>query len=251
MQEVDKILPYGESAGNKGGQVEEMFDSIAPAYDLMNSLMSLGMHTYWRNRGISMAANRLQSTPRDILDIATGTGDVAFALNRRWPEAQIAGIDLSDGMLDIARKRLADTPADIRNKIRFAKGDSLRMDFPGESFDLITVAYGVRNFENLLQGYKEMLRVLRPGGVVCVIELSMPTSFLPLLGYKAYTRGLIPLAGRLVSGDSRAYSYLHESIEAAPQRDAMTALMKEAGFDNPVWTSIFPGAVTIYTGVRR
>lgn len=242
---AEKIMPYGEDAA-KGGQVEKMFDSIAPAYDVMNTFMSLGMHTRWRNTALRMAAARLGRNPHNILDIATGTGDVAFALAKQYPEAQIFGLDLSEGMLAIARKKQDELPEGKKSRIVFSQGDSLDMTFPDDTFDLVTVAYGVRNFENLRQGYSEIRRVMRPGGVLCVIELSQPTSALPLMGYWLYTRGIIPVAGRIVSGDPRAYSYLHESIEAAPQREDMTRIMNEAGFSRAEWKSLMPGAVTIY-----
>lgn len=244
---AEKILPYGDGIGSKGEEVERMFDSIAPAYDIMNRIMSLGQHTRWRNKALSIAGAMLPGSPKHILDVATGTGDVAFALHNRYPEARITGLDLSDGMLGIARHKLADMDAGARNLLAFLRGDSMDMDFPDNEFDLITVAYGVRNFENLRRGYAEMLRVLRPGGVLCVVELSQPVATLPLAGYRLYTRGVIPLAGRIVSGDPRAYSYLHESIEAAPQRQAMTDIMTDVGFSDAHWKSIFPGAVTIYT----
>lgn len=250
MKSVEKVMPYGDDAGSKGGQVEEMFDSIAPAYDEMNTIMSLGMHTYWRNKALRMAGELLGADPENILDVATGTGDVAFALCRRWPQTKVVGIDLSEGMLSIARDKRDYLAEKHPMNVDFRKGDSLNMEFPDNSFDLITVAYGVRNFENPGKGYEEMLRVLRPGGVICVIELSQPTAWLPLTLYKWYTRGLIPIAGRLMSGDPRAYSYLHESIEAAPQRGAMTALMSAAGFRDASFKSVFPGAVTIYTGKK-
>ncbi len=275
---AESVMPYGGDAA-KGGQVEKMFDSIAPAYDLMNGIMSFGMCRPWRNRALRMAAERLAEevqgqaptgtpdgtsastqgrsstnnsvrTPESILDVATGTGDVAFALHARYPQARITGLDLSEGMLEIARKKSRMLPENQQALLSFRQGDSLKMDFPDDEFDMITVAYGVRNFGNLRQGYSEMFRVLKPGGVLCVIELSQPTGHLPLLGYRAYTRGIIPIAGRLISGDPRAYSYLHESIEAAPQRGAMTRIMEEAGFREARWKSLFPGAVTIYTALR-
>ena len=126
----------------------------------------------------------------------------------------------------------------------------MEMPLPSDSFDLVTVAYGVRNFEDMARGYREMLRVLRPGGVICVVELSEPTAPLSRLLYKAYTRGFIPVAGRLMSGDPRAYSYLHESIEAAPQREAMSRIMLQAGFSGCSWKSVFPGAVCIYLATK-
>ena len=245
---AEGVMPYSPGEG-KGKQVETMFNSIAPAYDFMNSCMSLGMHTHWRNRALREGVRRLGHTPEDVLDVATGTGDLIFAMRRRYPHASLTGIDLSGGMLEIARKKLAEFPEE-RN-ITFIQGDCMEMPLEDESFDMVTVAYGVRNFENMVRGYREMLRVLRPGGIVCVVELSQPTSALPLLMYKGYTRGFIPVAGRLMSGDPRAYSYLHESIEAAPQRGAMTALMEEAGFSDCTWKSIFPGAVCIYIGTKQ
>ena len=243
-------MPYEEGKA-KGQQVETMFDSIAPAYDLMNSCMSLGMHTHWRNLALKMAVDRLGHPPGRILDVATGTGDLVFALHRRHPRAAITGIDLSDGMLSLARRKLAEhePPADP-SQLRFMQADCMDMPFDDDTFDLVTVAYGVRNFEDTRRGYAEMLRVLRPGGVLCVVELSEPTAWLPRMAYKAYTRGFIPVAGRLLSGDPRAYSYLHESIEAAPQRAAMTGIMTEAGLRDASFRSVFPGAVCIYLGSK-
>lgn len=247
---AEGVMPYAGDSRAKGGQVESMFDSIAPAYDLMNFIMSLGMCGHWRNKAIRLAAGRLAAEPRNILDVATGTGDVAFALHRRYPSAGIIGIDLSEGMLGMARAKQKSIVESAGGSIEFRQGDSLALEFPDDSFDLVTVAYGVRNFENLADGYGEMLRVLRPGGAICVVELSMPTSSVPLFFYKMYTRGAIPVAGRLISGDPRAYSYLHESIEAAPQRAAMTALMEKAGFREARWKSLMPGVVTIYTALK-
>lgn len=244
---AEGVMPYTPDQA-KGKQVETMFNSIAPAYDLMNACMSLGMHTHWRNMALKAAVKRLGDKPEDILDVATGTGDLVFAMRRRYPYATITGIDLSGGMLEIARKKLAEFP-DERN-ITFLQGDCMDMPLEDDSFDMVTVAYGVRNFEDMERGYREMRRVLRPGGVLCVVELSQPVSAVPLLFYKAYTRGFIPVAGRLMSGDPRAYSYLHESIEAAPQRAAMAAIMRQAGFRDCSWTSIFPGAVCIYLGTK-
>lgn len=261
---AEKIMPYGSKEGNgaKGKQVEDMFDSIAPAYDLMNSLMTMGMHKIWRNRALKLALAMLRDSggsPGRILDVASGTGDVVFALHKSLPEADITGVDLSQKMLDIAIEKAGRLKAGNANafagrkdgEIRFVKGDCLALPFADECFDMVTVAYGVRNFENALQGYREMLRVLRPGGVLCVIELCQPVSAPVLAGYKLYTRGLIPAAGRIVSGDSRAYSYLHESIEAAPQRDDMCALMREAGFVKASWRTYFPGVICAYIAQKK
>ncbi len=162
------------------------------------------------------------------------------------PRANITGIDLSAGMLDVARKKLAALPENERKQLVFGKADCLALPFHDGEFDMITVAYGVRNFENLDLGLKEMRRVLREGGVLCVIELSVPQGKLTRMGYDLYSRHLIPAVGRRVSGDSRAYTYLPESIAAAPQREAMAALMKMAGFKDVKWKSLTFGAVTYY-----
>lgn len=240
------VNPYTAGA-SKTDQVEEMFDSIAPAYDFMNFAMTFGLHRYWRDKALST----LKKVPHDsILDVATGTGDVAFRLYDTLHPRRIDGIDLSSGMLAVARRKLAGKPQAEQQAITFREADCLHLPYPDGEFDIVTVAYGVRNFERLSAGYAEMLRVLRPGGTLCVIELSTPQGTVTRPLYNFYSRRLIPLAGRLVSGDSRAYTYLPESIAACPQRDAMTALMAEAGFSDPRWRSLTFGAVTIYTAIK-
>lgn len=242
---AERVNPYDDRR-EKGDQVEEMFDSIAPAYDFMNTAMSFGLHRRWRDKALRAARETLKSEPARVLDVATGTGDVAFALHKLFPAARITGIDLSSGMLAIARKKLESMPQSTREAIAFGKADCLGLPFHDGDFDLITVAYGVRNFENLLQGLCEMRRVLKPGGVLCIIELSCPEGKLTGLGYRLYSRRLIPAVGRLVSGDSRAYTYLPESIAAAPQRDAMADILRKAGFTSITYRSLTFGAVTYY-----
>lgn len=241
---AEPVMPYDEGE-RKGAQVEKMFDSIAPAYDFMNTAMTFGLHRYWRNRALKAAARR-SSTPSDILDIATGTGDVAFRLAKNYPDAHITGVDLSRGMLEIAMEKVKGMPENVRKRLNFEVGDSLALQFSNRSFDLITVAYGVRNFEHLRLGLDEMYRVLRPGGTLCIIELSVPSSPLLKWGYNLYSRHIIPFIGRIVSGDSRAYTYLPESIAAAPQRDSLTAILRETGFRDNEWRSLTFGTVTYY-----
>lgn len=246
---AELVNPYDKSR-NKSEQVEQMFDSIAPAYDFMNTAMTFGLHKWWRKRALD-AASKLCGNPADILDIATGTGDVAFDLHRRFHNAGITGIDLSEGMLKIARGKLSKADdAEARLNISFEQGDSLRLRFEDNSFDFITVAYGVRNFEHLDKGLEEMARVLRHDGTICIIELSEPVN--PALHslYRFYSHKLIPFAGRMVSGDSRAYTYLPESIAAAPQREAMARLLENAGFRKPVFRSLTFGAVTYYLATK-
>lgn len=250
---AELVNPY-DSNRQKSEQVEEMFDSIAPAYDFMNTAMTFGLHRMWRNAALKASMARLvpvsSGQTRKILDIATGTGDVAFQLHRHFPEAEITGVDLSEGMLKVAQSKLEKMNDCAREKLRFEKGDSLALGYDDETFDMITVAYGVRNFEHLRRGYAEMWRVLRKGGVLCVIELSEPQSPILHWFYSVYSRKIIPAVGRMVSGDSRAYTYLPESISAAPQREAMCMLMREAGFDRSEWKSLTFGAVTYYVSIK-
>ncbi len=249
---AEGVNPYGDTRA-KGAQVEEMFDAIAPAYDFMNTAMTLGMHRRWRDRALRMAAAELGLDIRPdralkVLDVATGTGDVAFRMLELWPGAHVTGIDLSDGMLEVGRRRLREGSPEVQGRLEFMQGDCLALPFADESFDLVTVAYGVRNFEHHDQGLREMARVTRRGGAVCIIELSRPVNPVLLAGYNLYTHTLVPTLGRLVSGDSRAYTYLPESIAAAPQRDALTDLMRQAGLRACRWKSLTLGAVCVYLG---
>lgn len=248
MQTPENIKPYNKEEA-KGKQVGEMFDSIAPAYDFMNTAMTAGLHKWWRNRALRMADRMLPEKPRRILDVACGTGDVAFRLHEIYPDAEITGLDLSEGMLEVASAKLSKMDATAKSKISFEKGDSLAMPYSDGTFDLLTVAYGVRNFERLSEGLKEMRRVIKPGGVLCIVELSEPANSFIRVFYRLYARNLIPAVGRLISKDPRAYTYLPESIAACPQRSDMTALMKDAGFSNPSFKSLTLGVVTIYTGI--
>lgn len=252
---ITDVKPYNSEEA-KGKQVGEMFDSIAPAYDFMNTAMTGGLHRWWRDRALTMALGRKgEGEVNDVLDIACGTGDVAFRLHQLLPDARITGLDLSPGMLRIAEEKLARLAPSAEGKkgkgaVSFMRGDCLDLPYPDKSFDLITVAYGVRNFERLQQGYAEMHRVLRPGGALCVVELSVPTNPLVRPLYTLYTRAVIPTVGRLVSRDRRAYTYLPESIAQCPQRAEMTALMTDAGFGQADFKSLTLGVVTIYLATR-
>lgn len=246
---AEQIKPYDEGRA-KGEQVEAMFDSIAPAYDFMNSAMTFGMHRRWLRK--SLDSVRQTEGVADIIDLATGTGEVAFNLARRFPEASIVGVDLSEGMLSIAREKLdrgtihdSSKPGNVAN-IRFEQGDCLDLHFSDNTFDLLTIAYGVRNFENLEKGFREFFRVLRPGGRCMILELSVPENRLVRVGYNLYSRTLIPFIGRLVSKDRRAYSYLPESIAAMPPRRDIAAMLEKAGFSRVHFKSLTLGVVTYY-----
>lgn len=241
---AEKINPYDNDRA-KTEQVKEMFDSIAPAYDFMNRAMTFGIDKYWRAKAVKMMKSY---APKKILDVATGTGDLAIKLARSLCPNNITGIDLSKEMISIGQQKISD--ANLSKSINLMVGDCLNLPFDDATFDCVTVAYGVRNFENLSKGYQQMHRVLLPGGILCVIELSTPTSPLIKPLYKFYTRYIIPFIGRLVSKDVRAYSYLPESIAAVPQGNDMLHLMAEAGFKNCQYKRLTFGTCTIYMAQR-
>ena len=244
MGAPEEVKPYDETR-SKGEQVEAMFDSIAPAYDFMNTAMTFGMHRRWLRKALD-AVTAGASGSSAIIDLAAGTGDVTFKLADLYPEAEIVGVDLSDGMLNVAREKLKDKDDEVKNRLRFEQGDCLALNYPDQSFDLLTIAYGVRNFENLEKGFREFHRVLRRGGKCMILELSRPENRLIRAGYDLYSRTLIPLIGRLVSHDRRAYSYLPESIAAMPGRSRVAEMLKEAGFGNVRYKSLTLGVVTYY-----
>ena len=239
---VEEIKPYN-GEGGKAKQVEEMFDSIAPAYDFMNRAMTLGIDRWWRRVAVRMVG---KTHPQHILDVATGTGDFAIDLYRKLQPQQVVGIDLSQGMLDVAREKIA--RRGLSDDITVQQGDCLALPFEDGSFDAVTVAFGVRNFEHLLQGYKEMHRVLEPGGMLCVVELSTPRNRVVRWFYDLYTLHIIPWMGSLKSGDRSAYRYLPQSIAAVPQGDDMLAIMREAGFTNCKIKRLTLGTCSIYVG---
>lgn len=244
MPTPEQIKPY-DSVRPKTEQVEEMFDSIAPAYDFMNRAMTLGIDKLWRAKAVKMIRRR---QPADILDVATGTGDLAIKLAREIPGVRVTGVDLSEQMLAIGRDKVC--LAGLSDRISLSKADCLALPMADASFDAVTVAYGVRNFEHLAQGYREMARVLRPGGMLCVVELSVPQSRLVRPFYELYTRRIIPVIGRMVSSDRSAYTYLPASIAAMPQGERMLAIMEEAGLVRPALRPLTLGVCTIYTAFR-
>jgi len=247
MAGVEKVNPYGDNR-RKAEQVQAMFDAIAPAYDFMNRAMTFGLDRVWLRRLLA-AVEKTQ--PREIVDLATGTGDVAFALAGRIPGSTVRGIDLSEGMLAKARRRLDAGDALLHGRISFSQGDSLATGLTDACADAVTVAYGVRNFADIAAGYREMYRILRHGGMLAVLELSRPVNPFVKPFYNFYTRCIIPLAGRLVSGDPCAYTYLPESIAAAPQGEAMAALMRDAGFGVVGFKILAPGVCTLYTAFKH
>lgn len=243
MNKVEQIKPYSEADG-KTEQVQAMFDSIAPAYDFMNRAMTLGIDKWWRKVARKKVAT---VAPKRLLDVATGTGDFAIQLHNHL-HCTVKGIDLSNGMLDVARKKVADKG--LQEQITFEQGDCLKMRFSSESFDAVTVAFGVRNFEHIDRGYEEMYRVIRPGGMLCVLELSTPQNRFIRFFYDLYAMHIIPFVGSLKSGDKSAYRYLPESIAAVPQGEQMLEIMRSSGFKHCKVHRLTLGVCSIYTGIK-
>jgi len=244
-QGAERITPYAGDNREKGEQVREMFDSIAPAYDFMNRAMTLGIDRIWRRRVVKMVA---RAGAVDVLDIASGTGDLAIDMAHHIPGARVTGVDLSEGMIAIGREKVVRAGLDTRVKLGVA--DCLSLPFADASFDAVTVAFGVRNFQELLRGYAEMLRVLRPGGLLVVLELSTPESKYVLPFYNFYTRRVIPFVGRMVSHDADAYRYLPDSIRAVARGNEMCALVRQAGFKTPTYRTLTFGVATIYSATK-
>lgn len=245
MTDVENINPYGDSRGKKE-QVAAMFDAIAPAYDFMNRAMSFGMDRLWL---LALLKSVRAHRPADIVDLATGTGDVAFAMADALPDARVRGLDISEGMLAKARQRAA--AGTYAGRLTFGCADGLATGLPDACADVVTVAYGVRNFADIEAGYREMHRIMRPGGLLAVLELSKPVNPIARPFYSLYTRLLIPAAGRLVSGDSRAYTYLPESIAAAPAGPAMAEIISRAGFSGVHFRRLSFGVCTLYTALKE
>lgn len=248
-QQVEQIKPYREQ-GSKTEQVREMFDSIAPAYDFMNRAMTLGIDRWWRRVAVRRVKRHLAdiAAPR-LLDVATGTGDFALQLHSSVAGATVRGIDLSQGMLEVARRKAEENGLNDQ-AVAFEQGDCLDLPYADATYDAVTVAFGVRNFEHLDRGYSQMHRVLRPGGMVCVLELSTPQNRFIRWFYDLYTLHIIPWMGSLKSGDAGAYRYLPQSIAAVPQGRDMLQLMRQAGFDHCQAHTLTLGVCTIYTGIR-
>ena len=236
MDEQEAIKPYA-AEGRKEEQVEQMFDRIAPTYDLLNHGLSLGIDRRWRRAAIR---SLIPFKPRRILDVATGTGDFALLTARMLRPESLLGIDLSEGMLSVARKKVAE--AGLQSVITFKKEDCLHMTLQDDSFDALTVAYGIRNFADLDAGLREMLRVLRPGGRLVIVELTAL--------FWLYSHLWMPLVGKLISRDKKAYRYLPATMEAFPQGERMQEILKQAGFTNVSFKRFTFGLSTLYTAAK-
>lgn len=239
-----KITPYKESNLNKKEQVEQMFDKISGNYDGLNRVISFGIDVKWRKKVIKLVE---ATNPVSVLDIATGTGDLAISLAKTGA-SEIIGLDISEGMLAVGRKKIA--AENLSEKIKMVKADSEALPYEDNSFDAITVAFGVRNFENLEKGLAEIFRVLKPKGIFVVLETSVPTSFPYKQGYKFYSNKLLPVIGKLFSKDKVAYSYLSESAAAFPFGEQFNNILRKIGFINVEDKPQTFGVATIYTASK-
>jgi demethylmenaquinone methyltransferase/2-methoxy-6-polyprenyl-1,4-benzoquinol methylase len=241
----DKIVPFKDSELGKKQQIAAMFDRIAFRYDFLNRFLSAGIDIHWRKRAIRKL---LDLRPRQILDVATGTGDMAIMMNRYLTPEKITGIDISKGMLDIGSQKIARLK--LENHIELQMGDSENLDFPGNSFDAITVAFGVRNFENLEKGLKEMLRVLRPAGRLVILEFSQPRTPVIRQLYNFYLNLVAPRIGRAVSHSGEAYQYLNDSVKAFPEGKDLLRILDKTGYRNTRLNRLSLGISSIYTGEK-
>lgn len=241
----EKVTPYKNSELSKKQQVAKMFDTISKEYDGLNRVISFGIDVKWRKRVVKIVS---KTQPESVLDIATGTGDLAINLTQTNAK-KIIGLDISDGMLEVGRKKIANQQLD--GTIEMILGDSENLPFDNNSFDAITVAFGVRNFENLEKGLAEILRVLKPNGIFVILETSVPTKFPFKQGYYIYTKGIMPLIGKLFSRDKMAYSYLSESASVFPYGEALNNILSKIGFINPKAMPQTFGVATIYTATKQ
>ncbi|MEC3907121.1 bifunctional demethylmenaquinone methyltransferase/2-methoxy-6-polyprenyl-1,4-benzoquinol methylase UbiE [Tamlana sp. 2201CG12-4] len=237
---MSKVKPYKNSDLGKKEQVTQMFDTISGDYDGLNRVISFGIDIKWRNKVVKLVK---ESNPDTVLDIATGTGDLAINL-AQTNASKIIGLDISSGMLEIGKEKVK--KKGLESKIEMTLGDSENMPFDDDTFDAITVAFGVRNFETLENGLKEIFRVLKPNGTFVILETSIPTKTPFKQGYKFYSKNILPLIGKMFSKDRSAYKYLSESASVFPYGEALNNILRKIGFIN---VEDFPqtfGVATIY-----
>ncbi len=241
---AEKINPYKDSDLGKKEQVAQMFDNISENYDGLNRVISLGIDVKWRKKVIAIIGKK---KPKQILDIATGTGDLVLMMANLNPD-RIVGLDISSGMLEVGKQKIA--KANLSDKIEMIVGDSEEMPFDDATFDAITVSFGVRNFANLAKGIREIARVLKPDGVLVILETSNPTKFPFKQGYKLFTNIFLPVVGKLFSKDKDAYSYLSESANSFPFGETFNNILRKNGFTHTNDTPVTFGVATIYTASK-
>jgi demethylmenaquinone methyltransferase/2-methoxy-6-polyprenyl-1,4-benzoquinol methylase len=239
------VTPYKDSTLSKKEQIAHMFDAISENYDPLNRVISFGIDVKWRKKVLQIVS---QSNPKTVLDIATGTGDLAI-LMAQTKATKIIGLDISAGMLEVGRKKI--NVNKLSNTIEMILADSEEMPFEDSSFDAITVAFGVRNFENLEKGLAEILRVLKPNGVFVILETSVPEKTPFKQGYTFYSKNILPIIGKLFSKDNVAYGYLSESAAAFPYGEALNNILRKIGFIEVKAMPQTFGVATIYSATKK
>ena len=241
----ENITPYKNSTLSKKEQIAQMFDTISENYDRLNRVISFGIDIKWRKKVLQIVT---QSNPKTILDIATGTGDLAI-LMAQTKAPKIIGLDISAGMLEVGRKKIQ--YKNLSNTIEMVLADSEEMPFEDSYFDAITVAFGVRNFENLEKGLAEILRVLKPNGVFVILETSVPDKTPYKQGYTFYSKNILPIIGKLFSKDNVAYGYLSKSAAAFPYGEALNNILRKIGFIEVKAMPQTFGVATIYSATKK
>lgn len=239
-----KVTPYNSSDQSKKQQVEQMFDTISGEYDGLNRVISFGIDVKWRKKVVALVASR---KPDSVLDIATGTGDLIINMASTGA-TRLVGLDISDGMLSVGRKKIK--AKELDDRIEMIQADSEAMPFEDNSFDAITVAFGVRNFENLEKGLAEILRVLKPGGIFVILETSVPTKTPFKQGYNLYSKYILPGIGRVFSKDKVAYKYLSKSASVFPFGEVLNNILRKTGFNDVDDKPQTFGVATIYTASK-
>lgn len=241
----ENITPYKNSSLGKKEQVTQMFDNISESYDGLNRIISLGIDVKWRKKVVQLVA---KTNPETILDIATGTGDLAI-LMAGTSAKKIIGLDLSAGMLEVGKKKIKEK--NLSDKIEMVLADSENIPFPDNHFDAITVSFGIRNFETLEKGLAEIYRVLKPKGIFVILETSVPTKFPYKQGYTFYTKYVLPVLGKLFSKDNSAYGYLSESASKFPFGEALNNILRKVSFTECKAMPQTLGVATIYTATKK
>jgi demethylmenaquinone methyltransferase/2-methoxy-6-polyprenyl-1,4-benzoquinol methylase len=241
---MSEVKPY-RPEGSKKEQVAAMFNAISPKYDALNRILSAGIDQSWRRKTL----REIRATGAlKLLDVATGTADLALALAKGIPGSKVVGVDISSGMLEVGRSKVR--AKDLEGRVRLDLGDGEQLPYEESSFDAVTVAFGVRNFENLEQGLRDMRRVLQPGGTLAVLEFSQPTAW-PLRSlYLFYFKNILPRIGRMVSKDASAYTYLPNSVQAFPYGEAFAAKLREAGFKSVRIRPLTFGIASLYLAIK-
>ncbi len=244
MYEQEKIMPYGEKS-SKSEQVRKMFNHIAHSYDTLNHTLSLGFDKGWRRKGVRKLS---AFKPKHILDIATGTGDLAILMAQELKPESIVAADISESMMEVGRQKIQ--KLSLEDVITFRHEDCMHLSFEDNIFDAVTCAYGVRNFQDLDQGLSEIFRVLKPGGHLMILELSSPHSFHMKPLFWIYAHIVMPIVGRLISKDDSAYVYLPSSMNAFPQGETMENILKEEGFKDISWKRMLFQVCTLYVAKK-